>query len=129
VNTTTNHGAAIPLPEKPPSKSQLVQRALRAYRNANPGRIWVVWAYDVENAIIEEEREMMRLTVKAIELKPPQDGSVKAKNVTFVTDRRIPAGMVYFMSHDPSYGLENPHLTDQAVVDYIGNLATKVLHP
>jgi hypothetical protein len=130
MNTTTNHGAAIPLPRRQFGKSEAIQKALRAYRNSHTGHIYVVWAQDVENAVIDEERIRHHMSMnEPIELEGLADGAVKARGVTFISDRRLPRGVVYIMSYDPRYALDNRHVADQTMLDAIGNLADTVIYP
>lgn len=72
--------------------SEKVLAAIRAYRKEAGAIPCVVrWAPDVENDVLAE---LVAADPKALE---DDTATPKAKGVTFVVDRRIPAGMFVIM--------------------------------
>ena len=103
MNTQTNHGAEIPLPEPSAIGKQIVQ-AIRELRNQTTGKLWVVWAMDVEKAVIEEERQALRFQAQP---ETPDLVATKDRSVVFLTHRRLPRGIWYVTATEPTSLLES----------------------
>lgn len=112
MNTQTNHGAAIPLPTSGIG-SQIVRAIKHLREQSAPGtQIWVVWAMDVENACIEEERQQLRYRdPDAVET--PDSEAQADRGVKFLTHRKVPQGMWYVTTTRPDALLDDDAHLDQ----------------
>lgn len=108
MNTQTNHGAAIPLPAKPEEWAERVKRSLRQYRDQVGwgAHIYCLWSKDVEQAVIDEERQRFHREANPIDLEKDGDVAVKARGVTFVMHHSLPPGTVALSLDDPLPQLE-----------------------